>query len=188
MGTNYYLVKKKEYDDEKEFRNILRTQIESNDEDNSFHDLIKETIMKRYEPLIKRLKEEKYDDVIIKFEDKLNDELETLMSNLKYSIDYVFDVSDKHSKHIGKSSLGWLFNFQYQEEWSSYDQFKNFITSPEKMKGLTIVDEYGEGITPEKLLDLIDTKQNDQRNLDNPDNFTYNDNVEGYRFTKNDFS
>lgn len=50
-------------------------------------------------------------------------------------------------------------------------------------------NEYNEEITKEELLDLIDSKQNDPHNLSNPDNFNYNTkNIDGYRFTDNDFS
>lgn len=189
MGTNYYLVNKKEYEDEKKFRKIIDDQIDKVEGDsNTLFDSIKDSILKVYGPITNELKKEKYDEVLEKFDQGLDEAISKLVSDLRYDINYTFDVSERHSKHIGKSSIGWLFNFQYQDEWKSYNEFKAYITNKEKMKDQTIVDEYGEEITPEGLLDLIDAKQNDERNQKNPDNFTYNDNIDGYRFSKGDFS
>ena len=66
--------------------------------------------------------------------------------------------------HLGKSSYGWKFAFQEQE------QYHNF--------------EYGRKIKPQELLDLIEEKQKEN----NPDDFTYDKNVGGYRFIDSDFS
>lgn len=47
-----------------------------------------------------------------------------------------------------------------------------------------IKNEYGEEVSPNELLELIETKQKEN----NPDDFTWDKNVGGYRFTDKDFS
>lgn len=53
--------------------------------------------------------------------------------------------------------------------------------------GLTIINEDNEIITYEQLIQLIDSKQVDPFNYENPDNFLYCDNVGGYIFSNDDF-
>lgn len=99
--------------------------------------------------------------------------------------------------HIGKSSIGWLFNFQTQNItcgdtpviWNSYPEVKDWLYKNTVENPLyAIVDEYDEIIPYEDFVDLIYRKQNNKRNLKNPDNFTYSKNVDGYRFTDKEFS
>ena len=47
-----------------------------------------------------------------------------------------------------------------------------------------IKDEYGRKIKPQELLDFIEEKQKEN----NTDDFTYDENRDGYRFTDSDFS
>lgn len=90
--------------------------------------------------------------------------------------------------HIGKSSAGWLFLFRDNEEFHTYSQFKKWLEDNVDSGEYVLFNEYNEEITKEYLLDLIDTKQKDPHNLSNPDNFRYNTkNIDGYRFTNNDF-
>ena len=99
--------------------------------------------------------------------------------------------------HIGKSSAGWLFSFQAQNEpwheppivWNTYEQVSDTL------KRLTvdstefvIMNEYDEVITFAEFFDMVDRKQNDRHNQDNPDNFAYARNVNGYRFIDEWFS
>ncbi len=189
MGTNYYLVNKKEYEDEKIFKSIINEQIDKVSEgDGSLQEFIKDEILKQYGPITEQLKEKKYDEILERFENSLDEAISKLVTDLRYDVNYTLYITDRTQKHIGKSSMGWLFNFQYQDEWHSYDEFKAYITNKEKMKELSIIDEYGEEFTPEAMLEIIDKKQADERNQKNPDNFTYNDNVNGYRFSSGDFS
>lgn len=83
--------------------------------------------------------------------------------------------------HLGKSSIGWRFAFQEQEQYHNFEEFKDFILNNDEW---IIKDEYGREITPEFLLELID---NCQKN-NNPENFKWDRNVDGYRFTDKDFS
>ena len=82
--------------------------------------------------------------------------------------------------HLGKSSCGWKFVFQEQEQYHNFEEFKDFILNS---KEYIIKDEYGRKIKPQELLDLIEEKQKEN----NPDDFTYNKNVNGYRFDDRDF-
>lgn len=83
--------------------------------------------------------------------------------------------------HLGKSSCGWKFCFQEQEQYHNFKEFKGFILNN---KEYIIKDEYGRTIKPERLLELIEALQSNE----NPDNFKYDDNRDGYRFTSEDFS
>jgi hypothetical protein len=101
--------------------------------------------------------------------------------------------------HIGKSSCGWLFGFQEQNEtwrdvpvvWHTYNQVKEWLkkyTTGENPQ-YVILNEYDEIISYEEFIDLVDEKQKDEKNLSNPDNFNYYvKNIDGYRFSEGDFS
>ena len=99
--------------------------------------------------------------------------------------------------HIGKSSFGWLFLFQEQKdtwrdipvEWHNYEQVKEWLyKNTVESKKYAILDEYDRKISYKKFIDLVETKQKNERCLSNPDNFKYNKNVNGYRFDDRDFS
>ena len=83
--------------------------------------------------------------------------------------------------HLGKSSIGWKFVFQEQEQYHNFEEFKDFILNNNEW---IIKDEYGKEISPNDLLELIETKQKEN----NPDDFTWAKNVGGYRFSDKDFS
>lgn len=100
--------------------------------------------------------------------------------------------------HIGKSSGGWLFCFQTQNDtwrdipvvWNNYNEVKEWLNkyTNGKDKPYTILDEYDREITYKDFITLVETKQKDKHNLSNPDNFTYSKNIDGYRFCDGDFS
>ena len=99
--------------------------------------------------------------------------------------------------HIGKSSFGWLFCFQEQNdtwrdipvEWHNYEQVKEWLyKNTVESKKYVILDEYDRKMSYKKFIDLVETKQTDKRCLSNPDNFKYNKNINGYRFDDRDFS
>lgn len=90
--------------------------------------------------------------------------------------------------HIGKSSIGWKFNFhavneKYNEPpivWSTYDQvyewlYKYTVASNDYV----IMNEYDEVVSFDDFVKLVETKQTEN----NKDDFTYARNVNGYRFT-----
>lgn len=88
----------------------------------------------------------------------------------------------KKNIHIGKSSAGWKFNFRgYQDELNikSLEDWKEFL----KNKDLVILNEYDDEISYNDFFELVEYKQKEN----NPDNFKHNVNVNGYRFTFNEF-
>lgn len=85
--------------------------------------------------------------------------------------------------HIGKSSMGWLFHFHDCEYWHTFPQFKAWLENHVDTGEYVILDEYDEQISKEKLLELIERKQNDPQVRANKENFDYHvKNIDGYRF------
>ena len=94
--------------------------------------------------------------------------------------------------HIGKSSWGWLFLFQSQDNsyhyppivWNSYDEVKDWLRKyTVDSNDYVIMDEYDNIVQLDELIDIVDEKQNDPYNLENPNNFREGvRNVDGYRF------
>lgn len=89
--------------------------------------------------------------------------------------------------HIGKSSYGWLFLFHTNEKFRDYDQFVRFIENNKKTGEFVIMNEEDKEVNPDELIKLIQEKQNDPFNIENPDNFKYNRNIGGYRFDDREF-
>lgn len=96
--------------------------------------------------------------------------------------------------HIGKASAGWMFNFQSQNDkwndppivWKTYNQVKDWLKKyTVDEDAYVIIDEYDEIIPYDEFIRMVEIKQ--ERDKDNPDNFTYSDNVDGYRFTDREF-
>lgn len=58
----------------------------------------------------------------------------------------------------------------------------------QKLGKYIILDEYDREVSYDELISTIDKKQSDPFNYQNPDNFKYCDNVDGYRFSKGYFS
>lgn len=96
--------------------------------------------------------------------------------------------------HIGKSSAGWMFDFQTQNDpyndppvvWNTFNQVRLWLrthTGPDKE--YVIMDEYDRIISLDDFLDLVESKQ--KEDADNPRNFKHSRNVDGYRFTDEDF-
>ena len=96
--------------------------------------------------------------------------------------------------HIGKSSYGWLFLFHEVTEpyrdipiiWWSYDSVMNWLEvhTVDKQE-YVIINEYDVIVSFDDFKKLVDTKQ--EQFKDNPDNFTYCRNVNGYRFEEGEF-
>ena len=99
--------------------------------------------------------------------------------------------------HIGKASIGWMFNFQSQNDpyhtppvvWNTYEQVTSWLYKHTVLdRDYVIMNEYDEVVNYDELIDLIAWKQNDEGCKSNKDNFSYARNVNGYRFTDSDFS
>lgn len=99
--------------------------------------------------------------------------------------------------HIGKSSYGWLFCFQYQNEswrdvpvvWNTFDQVKEWLKKYTVEQTIyAIVNEEDEVVSYDEFIDLVESKQNDEFCKSNPDNFKYSQNINGYRFMHGYFS
>ena len=183
MGTNYYIMNHKKFELNQQINNLL-----NNKDIDSIKNKIQNIINEEYKDIINILNENKLENIKESFEDKIDEMLDSIASDLKYGLDYPLSIYEREAKHIGKSSWGWLFNFQDQDEWHSYNQFKTYITDKDNMKDKVIINEYMEELTPKEMLKIIDDKQKDERNLSNPDNFHYCRNVDGYRFSSGDFS
>lgn len=183
MGINYYLVNNRDYQINKAIYNNLKL---------IDHDKMKESLIKivlnEYKEIFNILDENNLNDVKDTFISSLDETLSEYITNIKYNNEYYLDYQRQNRKHIGKSSYGWLFNFQDQEEWHTYKQFKEYILNKEIMQDKIIIDEDNQVISAKDLISKIDAKQNDPKNLNNPDNFTYSKNVDGYRFSYSDFS
>ena len=97
--------------------------------------------------------------------------------------------------HIGKSSMGWMFLFQDANEpyrdvpivWHSYDEVKDWLHKHaySNADDHVIINEYDEIVPFHDFIDMIEHKQ--EQFKDNPDNFTYCRNVNGYRFEEGEF-
>ena len=183
MGTNYYIMNRKKFELDQKIDELLRSK-----NVDSIQQKIQNLINEEYGDIIKVLDENKLENIKESFNDKIEEMLDSIASDLRYGLDYPLSIQEREAKHIGKSSWGWLFNFQDQNEWHSYEQFKNYITNKDNMKDKIIINEYNEKLTPKEMLKIIDDKQKDKRNHENPDNFHYCRNVDGYRFSSGDFS
>lgn len=64
--------------------------------------------------------------------------------------------------HLGKSSIGWRFSFQAEPEWPREQAYSLWL---ERAKSGEIRDEYGEAITLDELLALIESKQDGQNHV-----------------------
>ena len=108
-----------------------------------------------------------------------------------------FAVSTKptvcHPIHIGKSSAGWKFLFHRVDIWDNYfsndalntfPQWKKFLEKQTSNGNIVIMNEYDKVVPLDEFLALVERKQSEN----NPDDFTYADNIDGYRFTNGEFS
>lgn len=94
--------------------------------------------------------------------------------------------------HIGKSSMGWKFLFQTHNDkwenppvvWNTYDQVYEWLyQNTVQSNNYVIIDEYDEIISFDDFVALVEEKQKE----DNPGNFDYSRNVNGYRFSDGEF-
>ena len=95
--------------------------------------------------------------------------------------------STKEPIHIGKSSWGWRFLFEYQDEswneppviWRNYEEVKEWLHKyTVDSNEFVIMNEYDEIVPYDEFLDLVEQKQKE------PLHDIHEDVVDGYRFTK----
>lgn len=193
MGTNYYIIKKPTNDLADKLWKARNTVIDNTE----FTKLIYGIILKKFKRPLLIAEENDLDYIFNKFEDDLKEAVQKFTSDIEYNVSYNFDLRELNQVHIGKSSAGWLFNFQHQDteidgvkiKWHSYEDVMSFLKEwVSQKKEFVIIDEYNRKVSYTEFKDLVDTKQKDPHNLDNPDNFHYCDNVKGYRFSSGDFS
>ena len=193
MGTNYYVIKKPTNDLADKLWKARNTVIDNTE----FTKLIYGIVLKKFKRPLLIAEENDLDYIFNKFEDDLKEAVQKFTSDIEYNVSYNFDLRELNQVHIGKSSAGWLFNFQHQDteidgvkiKWHSYEDVMSFLKEwVSQKKEFVIIDEYNRKVSYTKFKDLVDTKQKDPHNLDNPDNFHYCDNVKGYRFSSGDFS
>ena len=108
-----------------------------------------------------------------------------------YAVERKFSLH-RNILHIGKSSCGWKFLFHgyqdYELDWNkphisinSVEDWKKFLSNTEEYG---ILDEYDEEISYDDFFKLVEEKQKEN----NSDDFRYTANINGYRFSFNDFS
>ena len=95
--------------------------------------------------------------------------------------------------HIGKSSIGLKFCFHKvcsfenhinEEPLNTFPQWKKFLDEQTANGNIVIMNEYDEVVSLDEFLALVERKQKEN----NPDDFTYSDNIDGYRFESGEFS
>lgn len=95
--------------------------------------------------------------------------------------------------HIGKSSCGWKFLFQEVNDtwheppivWNTFKQVSGWLKKyTVDSTNYVIMDEYDEIISYDDFIAMVAEKQEE----DNPEDFRWNKNVDGYRFESEEFS
>ena len=84
--------------------------------------------------------------------------------------------------HLGKSSMGWQFSFQY----NGGEYYKNVEEMKEWLKDKTIIDECGDIIEYKQFWEMVAVKQ---EKFTNSHAEQFGDKViDGYSFTDSEFS
>lgn len=93
--------------------------------------------------------------------------------------------------HIGKSSIGWRFLFRkYNNPFEvdnfldTFERWRDYLKEATESGTHVIMNEYDDIVTYEFLMELIESKQQENSS----DMFEYCENINGYRFEKSDFS
>ena len=98
-----------------------------------------------------------------------------------------------HPIHIGKSSAGWKFLFHSVNAYDNYisddplnnfPQWKKFLEEQTSNGNIVIMNEYDEIVSLDEFLNMVEKKQREN----NPDDFIYCYNIDGYRFEDGEFS
>ena len=67
---------------------------------------------------------------------------------------------EENKIHLGKSSYGWQFSFQYNEG----EYYKNYDEMIYWLRDKRIFDEYGDEITMSEFMDMVETKKKEKHN------------------------
>ena len=93
--------------------------------------------------------------------------------------------------HLGKSSMGWQFSFQY----NGGQYYKNVEEMKEWTKGKTIKNEYGELVKYDNFWQMVAEKQNDRNSnhakyclKEYPGSESHEYVIDGYSFSDCEFS
>lgn len=97
----------------------------------------------------------------------------------------------KSPLHIGKSSIGWRFLFYKPYHWetepfqiNTFEQWSDYLKEKVTSGECVIMDEYDKTISLYDFLEMVKCKQT----IHSPDQFDYCENVNGYRFSQEEFS
>lgn len=95
--------------------------------------------------------------------------------------------------HIGKSSWGWKFLFQAHNDtweeppvvWNTYEQVTDWLKKyTVDTQEFVIIDEYDRIVSFDDFVNIVEGKQSEN----NPDDFKWCRNVNGFRFDDREFS
>lgn len=88
------------------------------------------------------------------------------------------------SIHIGKSSAGWRFLFDHNNQhWDTFEQYKEWISQFE------IYSEYGTKYTQEEFWNIVEEKQSSVNAIEKTKNPAWYIIIDGYEFSSSpDFS
>jgi hypothetical protein len=87
--------------------------------------------------------------------------------------------------HLGKSSGGWTFSFQYN--YGKY--YKNIEEMKIWLRDKSIEDEYGNDINREEFWNMVERKQEEEKlnhSIEYPTSYNYL--IDGYSFSDGEFS
>lgn len=86
--------------------------------------------------------------------------------------------------HLGKSSVGWTFSFQY----NGGKYYKNIKQMKEWLKDKVIIDEYGGSIDSKKFFSMVEKKQKENKKHAESYKSKSDFIIGGYSFTDREFS
>ena len=84
--------------------------------------------------------------------------------------------------HLGKSSAGWAFTFQY----NGGEYYKTVVEMREWTRGKQIFNEYGEKVSFEEFWDMVEAKQEGMQHSEVTKDFNALM-IDGYSFVNTEF-
>jgi len=106
-------------------------------------------------------------------------------TNYDLQFHFCLKCKRKDEIHLGKSSGGWVFGLQYNDGkyYKNWEEMKEFLAKTEGQ----IIDEYGDKISLDDFIKLVESKQKEPHTHLGLDNrFTIDEN--GYEFFNGEFS